>query len=253
MKKWIQQLGTRLGIRIEKDWIVSDRRYLLQPSYLELVYSLLRAKPDATIAVIGANDGQQADPLCDVLHGSSLCPILVEPNPTAFARLSEFYAGQDTHLIQAAISNQSGELKLYVPRDDYAERAEELGCHPHINSLWGSLDPDNLLKCMRYEGDWREVATTIQVPVITPQEMMQRAGVTELDLLQIDAEGHDWVILQAFLDAGIQPPLICFERTEIGSQVEEALHRLVELGYHWASDNLNIFAVQTAWSEEHRS
>jgi hypothetical protein len=67
-----------------------------------------------TILQIGACDGITNDPIYHFVRRGRARAILVEPNPYAFARLQNAYAGlPNVTLIQAAVGEKDGEADLY--------------------------------------------------------------------------------------------------------------------------------------------
>lgn len=252
MKQFIKKMFAACGLRVEKQWLFSNRDYHLDPTYLELVHTVFSILERPRLCVIGANDGERYEPLSNYLKSSKLDRILVEPNPQAFADLKKECEGTGAHLVMAAISDRSGQSDFYVPRADNEQRSKQLGIKNQIDSLYGSMHPEILLNNMGYDGPWENVAEKITVPVITPKELLQSANFSSVDVLQIDAEGHDFVILKAFLEEGILPTLICIEHTQLRESLLPALQMIVDAGYLWHSDALNFFALKKEWSREHR-
>jgi len=252
MKQIIKKLLAVCGLRVEKEWLLTNRNYQLKPSYLELVHTVFSTLERPRLCVIGANDGRRYEPLSHYLKSSKLDRILVEPNPQAFADLEKECEGTGAHLVMAAISDRSGQTDFYVPRADYKQQAEQLGIKTNIDSLCGSMHLEILLDGMGYDGPWESVAEKMTVPVMTPKELLQSANFSSVDVLQIDAEGHDLVILKAFFAEGILPTLICIEHTQLRESLIPTLQTIVEAGYLWQRDALNFFALNKEWSHEHR-
>lgn len=137
-----------------------------------------------TVLDVGANVGEYAASALDVL-GPRAQIVSFEPSPAAFARLSERHgANPQVRLVNTALGDAEGTATLY---GDAA------------GSPLGSLYERHLA----HHGI--EVAPTEEVQVTTLDAWCTREGVTRIDLLKLDAEGHELRILEGgrgLLDAG---------------------------------------------------
>jgi len=87
------------------------------------------------------------------------------------------------------------------------------------------------------------------IRVISPPSLIQQFRVSGLKLLKVDAEGHDWVILNAWLDAvedlEVQlPHRILFEDNELTEKhhTTKLCLRLLRIGYELGRSGANISA-----------
>jgi FkbM family methyltransferase len=147
----------------------------------------LAALPNDTIVLeIGAMDGIKLDPLREFITSRRFPAILVEPTSEMFDRLRTNYTGYDNvECIRAAISDRSGEMTMHRFRSDV------IGTHGIED--WGlSVASASTYLLKFYEG------LTVQetVPAMTFDELTRYAGISRIDVLQIDTEGHDWTIFR---------------------------------------------------------
>lgn len=71
---------------------------------------------------------------------------------------------------------------------------------------YGHPAPD--IMAYRFAGQQLE---TIPVILLTPTDLLAKIGWRDVEILQIDAEGHDWDLLQLFFKAGIVADIINIE------------------------------------------
>ncbi len=218
---------------------------VLEPVELILAYFEARGK-NTTVLQIGACDGAQNDPVrLHAAKGSARC-ILLEPNPFAFERLQNTYAGMhNVTLLQAAIAEQHGEAHLYRVRRSGKTR-EEVDLTLQIASFYK--------KHLEKHGTRPEDIERITVPSRSLSSVLAEFGVMKLDLLQIDAEGFDAAVVRMALDLPVLPDVINFEHIHLRNADRQPLFDLLArrkylLGY----DQMNLIAVQEALMEEMRS
>jgi FkbM family methyltransferase len=194
-----------------------------------VAHELLR-NPKLTFLQIGAFDGVVEDDLRDIVISHRLRGVLVEPQPAAFARLKSAYRNQpNVTLLEAAIAEESG------VRDLYCKRGEP--------SMAASFDRGHLRKHNIAETD----IEVRQVACHTVESALQAAGLSGVDLLQIDAEGHDWPIIRSINFERLKPRIIRFEyRIMTPSDADDCLALLSSHGYRFIVETRDIIAYQAA-------
>src|ERR1700756_1597855 len=99
---------------------------------LILGFALLRATRNGTIHVlqIGAFDGHACDPLLEILQDENVSAILMEPQKIPYERLVARYATNPrVSLINAAVAQSDGVVKLYVPGSADSPKASLIAQH----------------------------------------------------------------------------------------------------------------------------
>lgn len=188
------------------------------PVFRLAVEALMARRGDALNFVqIGANDGMFGDPLRSYILSRGWRGVLVEPQPGVFEKLKANYAGCADRLVfeNLAISDQ-GALTLYLPplelegRDTvYAE----------------SIVSSNARVIARQIGMSEDKLRKVEVPAMTLDSLFAKHGIVDLDLLQIDAEGYDWQVLQTLDLNRIRPRLIQLETGHLGRRDLASLAR----------------------------
>lgn len=149
--------------------------------------------------------------------------LFIEPVRHYFDKLP------DCRKEQAAVSNYTGFIDIFYvdPVEIVARRLPDWmkGCNsvgrPHIQHA--ALPP--------------EIVRVDRVPVFPLKTLLQKHGITQIDTLKIDTEGHDAIILHDFLDTClIRPTTILFENNGLvpAADVDLISRRLRAVGYQVA-------------------
>lgn len=113
--------------------------------------------------------------------------IVVEPVPRLYEECKRMFANYDVTVVQAAVSDYNGEIDFAVARDDgsWLSGCSHVVSDNHLGyKLSTSLDRI---------GDFDE---RIVVPCVTLDTLLQH--VDSVDLMKVDAEGHENNIFNAY-------------------------------------------------------
>lgn len=211
----------------------------------------LAAKPDFTFVLIGANAGDEADPLSRTIRELGLRGILVEPQAHAFARLQANYADQQQVVLErAAIASRDGTVTLHQARSDFWERHG----FPGVADEVASLDREHVRHHIMLFGgaalaaDEAAWGQSEEVPALTLTTLLARHGFTGFDYLQIDAEGFDYEILKMVDWAMHAPQIIHFETVHLTEADRVAAWALLR-GHGYvlhAPNSYNTLAIRAA-------
>lgn len=132
--------------------------------------------------------------------------------------------------INAAISSADGLVDLYWVRPEHQNKPG-LSC----TKGWGSVAAPHPGYAGNAERMIRDgILTKESVQAITWSTLVDLCGITAVDLVKVDAEGHDSVIVNSILDAalGWSPQRIQFETTHVHpEQLRHTTERLLQHGY----------------------
>ena len=179
---------------------------------------------------IGAFDGVGEDDLRGLVLTHKLRGVLVEPQPSAFARLQQTYRNQpNVTLLQAAIAEQEGTRELYCKRGEA--------------SMAASFDREHL----RRHGIADAEIVAQHVACHTVESALRAAGLTSVDLIQIDAEGYDWPIIRSIDFERVRPRILRFEYRHMPARDADAcLALLASHGFRFVIEARDIIAHQAA-------
>jgi FkbM family methyltransferase len=220
------RLFRKCGYRVARDYRWPE----IHGNLLILGFTLLRARRNGTIHVlqIGAFDGDACDPLLEILQNENVSAILVEPQKIPYERLVARYATNPrVSLINAAVAENDGMVKLYVPDSDASPKASLIAQHHR-----------------RFGSDAKEVRE-IEVPSVSVGSLVNRFHGERLHLLQVDTEGMDYQILKWFFDAGVEPDVLNFESLHLSESERLASRQLLNTrGYWWIESDQDTFALK---------
>jgi FkbM family methyltransferase len=216
------------------------RRWLpvvtLEP--LDLVLANYRACGEMiTILQVGACDGVTNDPIRHHVAKGSARAILIEPNPLAFVRLQNNYAGlRNVTLVQAAIGERDGEAHLYRVKKT-GKMDSEVDLTLQFASFYRKHVEHHVKKPYEIE--------RITVPCRSLSSLVAELSLTKIDLLQIDAEGFDAAVVRMALKMPVRPSCINFEHRHLRSRDRRPLFDLLEAnGYVLGYGAWNMLALR---------
>jgi FkbM family methyltransferase len=198
--------------------------------------------PRAFFVEIGANDGQQHDPLRELILSRDWRGIMVEPVPFVFERLRRNYAGLGRVALEnVAIADRVGTRPFY----HLAEAApEERAALPGWYDGIGSFSRGAVLEHGRDIPGIDERLVRTEVPCLTLEALLERHAVDRVDLLLVDAEGYDWEILRRTDLESIRPRLVIYEHYHLAQEDRElARTRLTAAGYECKEEGFDTFCV----------
>jgi FkbM family methyltransferase len=183
---------------------------------------------DVVFVQIGSHNGIDLDPLARWIDSSPRWRgIMVEPVPETFEALSRL-RGSDPRirLVRAAITDRSGMVEMTVVDG------------PPSASMLSSLHDDVVRKHRVSASQMRRLS----VPAMTFRSLVE--GAPPIDVLHIDAEGHDAVILDQVDFVRVRPDVVMYESSHLSDEDRGRCEkRLIEAGYRVVSDGFDTVGV----------
>ncbi len=139
------------------------------------------------VVAIGAMDGVRFDPLWEFIRSRQWRAVLVEPTTAMFQELLRNYADCPfVRCAQMAITDHNGPVTMHRIRPD----AVQTGAVGEWALGLSSLSLDSTLKF--YDG----LLETETVEGRTFPAFAEQYGIDHIDILQVDTEGHDYIVLR---------------------------------------------------------
>jgi FkbM family methyltransferase len=224
------------------------------------VLASLARRESFTIVQVGAYIGDTVnDPLypflCEQLHEHpQAVVVLVEPVASYFEQLRATYAGLTTvRLENVAIAESDGDRDLFrlgVSPTDHGqpEWLAQLGSlrQDRMTELWNRYEQalfDREGRTDDLRGFWHAHRTVERVRCMTIHQLLERHGISQLDLLQIDAEGYDYSILKTIDFGRIRPRFVNYERVLLHDDEPACRAMMTAAGYalfDWGQDTLCV-------------
>lgn len=187
---------------------------------------------------VGSSDGVTADPLHRFATRHNWAGILIEPLPHLFRLLVSNYAGQNQLIFEnVAIADEEGSREFWHLKETSESR-------PYWYDQIGSFDREHVLKHEDKIPNLRERLVKTQVECTTLEALIEKHHVTRVDLLHIDAEGHDFEILKQFDFTRFRPKLILYEHFHFHEHDRRACKSyLRNLGYRITEGSMDTLAL----------
>jgi|GEM_PF-335133 len=182
---------------------------------------------------IGAHDGLMDDPLSERIARDHWHGMFIEPQPEPFSNLRARYAGKDEGLIfeNVAIDLVAGTRTLYRVKPEYVHI-------PEISGL-ASFHSDRALATQAALGR----LSSIEVPCFPLQTLLDRHGIRQVHLLQMDTEGYEATLLSGIDLTALRPWAIHYEHRHLTTREHrDCLRRLHAHGYRTAEKQFDVFA-----------
>jgi FkbM family methyltransferase len=232
----------------------------VQVTSFEDVLACLAAQGPYSVVQIGAHTGDTIDdPLFTFLATSMRAMstadldrtsvVLVEPVREYFDVLSANYAQLPAvRLENVAIAESAGERDFYriaIDPEAHGHPAwmRELGSlrAERMTTLWDKHERN--AEQQQFYLDHRIVE---RVTCVTFQNLLDRHGICDLDLLQMDAEGYDFEILKTIDFTRVRPRFINYERVLLQEEEPACRSMLERAGYRLIDWSIDTLAIRTA-------
>lgn len=215
-----------------------------------VIKKMARLYPEAFFIQVGANDGDQLDPLRKAVHKGRWQGIMVEPVPYVFQRLkaNNGHLSGRVKLENVAIAEVCGSLPFWHLRQ--ATGDEEL---PRLYDAIGSFRKDVVLKHVNFIPDIEDRIICTEVMSITFEELCRRNNLDVIDILQIDTEGYDFEIIKTIDFERHAPKLLIYEHHHFTEETDrECLQFIQDKGYEFFKEGMDTWCLSVRPSHDTR-
>jgi FkbM family methyltransferase len=207
---------------------------------LDDAIDLLKSKKSEILFIqVGGCDGELEDPLRKHIVAGKMKGVILEPVKYYFDKLQQLYANStDIMTLNCAIDRANGIRTMY----SFDTLAIDHGLlHPNCGGI-SSFVMDELLADTGILGRpcetkerlqiLRQLVISMPVECIDFETLMEKSHITNIDLLQVDAEGYDLEILKMFDFEIYSPQVVNFEVSNLSwPQLVEAESYILDHGY----------------------
>ena len=210
-----------------------------------VLHKIGQENPNAFVLQIGAMDGVSFDDLSGYVSLYKWKGLWVEPMPEMYERLLKHYSTREDYdsllFENAAISDYDGTIKFVRIPPEVVDSGKVHACFNGMSSIY---PPKNGLGSEFDRPTVEKYGETLEVPCITLKNLLSKHNVTEVDLLCIDTEGHDWKVFSQFDLDKYKPKYIKIEACNISEEERQEVRvKLDKAGYHHVYFGQDIHAV----------
>lgn len=226
------------GYKLVDKSVIRNERLLGSQSFLNINLILNKIFKNYEInhlVQVGANDGVRFDELNKYIKNNKTKSILVEPIRKYFEQLKKNYDGYtNVYFENSAIDDMKSDIYLFKVSNKYIDKYDE-----HVRGI-NSFNKKHLLK----HGVKNSHIETEKINIISIIDLLKKYNINNLDLLFIDAEGHDANIIIDFLNKSNQEPIIIFEYIHIEHEMFKILIQKLNLKkFSYFKVNENIVCI----------
>jgi FkbM family methyltransferase len=192
---------------------------------------------NVTFIQIGANDGLRNDPAREFIVRDRWNGILIEPLPDVFEQLKDNYCGlkgSNLTFVNAAVAaSKSDPISFWTFNKGFLDTLSvEEGLKYLRKSSFDIELVRKLRKRFKSDDDFEQALEEIKVPCLTLNYLVEKhLGQGNVDLLVIDAEGHEHAIITSINFDVLNPEAIFFECRHLGQHKQAVFEFLVENRY----------------------
>lgn len=226
------------GYKLVDKSVIRNERLLGSQSFLNINLILNKIFKNYEInylVQVGANDGIRFDELNKYIKNNKTKSILVEPIKKYFEQLKKNYDGYtNVYFENSAIDDMKSDIYLFKVSNKYIDKYDE-----HVQGI-NSFNKKHLLK----HGVKNSHIETEKINIISIIDLLKKYNINNLDLLFIDAEGHDANIIIDLLNKSNQEPIIIFEYIHIEHEMFKILIQKLNLKkFNYFKVNENIVCI----------
>ena len=212
------------------------------PELQRQILKALKEKDSVFFVQVGSNDGLRDDPIQELISGNKKWRgIFIEPVRYLFDRLKHNYGNSNRFIFEnkAISSNKSAMCFFYVSDKAKSELGDSL---PDWHDQLGSFDKNHILKHLG--GIVEPYILSEKIEAVSLQDIFDKHKITEIDLLHIDTEGHDYKVLSTLDFSRYKPSVILYENNHL-SDVERKLSEslLTKNGYNSLPCGRDVLAI----------
>lgn len=177
---------------------------------------------------IGANDGYNRDPYVKYIKRDKWQGVLLEPQRYVFETfLEKLYKNSTTILpVNNAIDSKNGVRKIYKLAFSNARWATGLTSF-NKEVLVDAIERGHVAGHAQKSGialpkKIEDYITEETIETITPEKLMEKRNMKNVDLLAIDTEGYDFEVIKLFNIPNLKPRVIIYENMNLSEQDKAA-------------------------------
>lgn len=182
---------------------------------------------------IGASDGLRWDPVRRFIIRDNWRGILVEPIPPVYNMLKENYSylcDLNLQLVNAAVSSEDGEnLKIWTCSNEFTKKLSLETKMFYLRKA--SADKESVMKSLGEAGREGGNLMCYDVPCVSLNSLVEKFSFHDVDLVIIDAEGHEDKIICGINFDLYRPEAVIYESHHLNGKENIVKKKFLDNGY----------------------
>ena len=229
-------------------WI-EETRILHDDLFEALLLKTFVDRSDPVFLQIGANTGTGRQDVYNCIKKTNIKTILVEPQPDVFEQLKENYKNiYNVEVINVALGEKNEKRMMYRLSDEAKKYHNKVA---GFGNCVASFDRNHVVECFlkntTIEGgsmDCDKLLERLEVDCVTFDGLLERFGLSQVDVVMIDTEGFDYAILKMMFASQCFPDVVKFEHAYLGSHKRDAWNLLYSLSYRMVLCENDTIAIK---------
>jgi len=212
------------------------------------VHYLGRTNPKTYIMNIGAMDGVMFDELIGYTNTYNFKGIYVEPIPYLFEKLKKNITSNGNVFENSAISDYNGEIEMVTIDRDVIDNGLVHSCFYGMSAVY---PPKNGLGSEFDRPTVEKYGKKVTVKCITFDKLIRTHRIENIDIIKIDAEGHDYIIFKQIDFEEFRPKVVRLEWINLTTEEQDLiLNKFNQLNYKYEISGQDIVGLPQEFYEE---
>jgi FkbM family methyltransferase len=213
-------------------------------NFFDKALHYLGKQPQQVTALnIGAMDGVMFDEMIGYTSMYKFKVLYVEPVPYLFERLKQNITDADALFENSAISDYYGEIQMMTIDKDVIDQGLVHSCFYGMSAVF---PPKNGLGSEFDRPTVEKYGKLVQVPCIPFDFLMFKHNLSAVDVIKVDAEGHDYRIFKQIDLKKYSPKVIRLEWINLTEEEQSSITtKLQEHNYVYEISGQDICAITT--------
>ena len=196
--------------------------------------------PSTFVMNLGAMDGEMFDEMIGYTRMYGFKGIYVEPIPYLFEKLKKNIGG-DNLFENSAISDYDGEIEMMTIDQEVIDSGLVHSCFYGMSAVY---PPKNGLGSEFDRPTVEKYGKIVKVPCITFDNLLQKHNIQKIDVVKIDAEGHDYKIFKQIDVKKFRPKIIRIEWINLSEEEQSAIEQtFIENNYQYEITGQDIVGI----------
>jgi FkbM family methyltransferase len=205
------------------------------------VHFLGKTNPNTFIMNIGAMDGVMFDELIGYTNMYDFKGLYVEPIPYLFEKLKGNIPNEGNLFENSAISDYNGEIEMITINKDVIDQGLVHSCFYGMSAVY---PPKNGLGSEFDRPTVEAHGQKIIVKSITFDKLLRKHNINNIDIIKIDAEGHDYIIFKQIDFDEFRPKVVRLEWINLTEKEQNDItNKFKSLNYKYEINGQDIVGI----------
>lgn len=198
---------------------------------IKLFNSIFKYHEHINVIIIGAMDGVNYDPISHFFIKSNISwkGLAIEPVPYYFKQLENNLQNKSIIPVNVAIDTNDGIKEMYAANSNKIKQ-DNL---PH----W--LNGCSTFTKNEHVDEYPQAFDIIKVETISVKTLLEKHNIIDINYIQIDTEGFDWIIFKEFINLNKYPRIFKLEHSMLSRQEFIELMSFIKDNYNIAYMDIN--------------